>query len=106
MFIPQPNISTYRRQYANHNQQAQLILTLCNENIRNQRMIGSHRATVAGIHDEGAAYRGYGCYSNNGVSACPCCNIYCPIYYNTKNAALGRNGWFVSNTSIGSQQRT
>lgn len=94
MNIPNPNINAYRHQYATANNQAQLIPTLCNPDIHNQRMIGEQRAIVVGIYDEGARYRGYGCYKSN--AACNCCNNYCPIYYNTKNAPQGSNDWFIS----------
>lgn len=94
MQIPSPNISAYRRQYSSFNQRAQLIPTLCNPDVRNPRFIGEQRALIAGIEDEGAPYRGYGCYASN--APCNCCNNNCPVYYNAKSSYQGRNDWFVA----------
>ena len=43
--------------------------------------------------DEGTDFRGYGCYRSN--APCNLCNIYCPLYYNSKSSVKANNAWFV-----------
>jgi len=93
MQIPQTNINAYRRQYGTNNNIVQVPIILLNENIRNQRNIGSHYALLSGSEDEGSIYRGYGCYRSDAPDTC--CTVYCPIYYNRKSSVNGGNEWFL-----------
>lgn len=95
MFLPQANISGYRKQYASINQSVQLLPTLCNEDVRNPRMIGVQTAMSNDfIFGEGNCC-GYGCYQSGAV--CNCCNIYCPVYYNQRSAYQPNNTTFNAN---------
>lgn len=93
MQIPQPNISAYRNWMESQNAHNQLIPTICNENTDNVQYTGSQVALISGNLDEGASFRGYGCYRNN--SPCNLCNVYCPIYYNNKSNIQADNAWFL-----------
>lgn len=93
MQIPQPNISAYRNWMDSQNGYHQLIPTICNENKNKVQYTGSQVALISGTQDEGARFRGYGCYRSNAV--CNICNVYCPIYYNNKSNIKADNAWFI-----------
>lgn len=93
MQIPQTNISAYRSRTGSQNAQNQLIPTICNENKANVQYTGSQVALISGTLDEGARYRGYGCYRLN--APCNLCNVYCPIFYNNKSNVKADNAWFL-----------
>lgn len=96
MMIPNQNINAYRSQYQSNNRD-QLVQIICNEDIRNPRFIGMQRATIVGVYDEGAFYRGYGSYYPNAI--CNANNIYSPIYYNSKSSFQGQNDDFIQNAN-------
>lgn len=93
MQIPQTNISAYRSRMKSQNANNQLIPTICNENSVNVLYTGGQVALISGMLDEGARFRGYGCYRNN--APCNLCNVYCPIYYNNKSDLQANNAWFL-----------
>ena len=92
MAVPQTKIQAYRRQFSTLNNKAQVPIIITNENIHNQRFIGTHVALSRESNEHSAVSCEYGCYKPN---SCPVHNIYCPIYFNGMNAGTGGNEWFV-----------
>ncbi len=93
MQIPQPNINAYRKWMKTPNFYHQLPPTLCNDNKNDVNFTGTQFAFINSNFDEGTDFRGYGCYRGN--APCNLCNIYCPLYYNSKSSVKANNAWFV-----------
>lgn len=89
--IPLINIQAYRTQYANQNRNTQVPIIITNENIHNQRNIGTHIALSQESRESGAINGEYGCYQSN---ACARHTIYSPPYFNSMRGLQGENEWF------------